>query len=192
MQITPHPSSEPSGATYAGHFIRSFNVALLQAAPGSQITEPTVGFAFLLRHRETRVLKFTRGVLVDLSYELSGAFSRFPDADQRERIAWLVDRADRGLLTDTELLTLREHPISGYLLNIPSIPADMATARPSHYVTLVHIDAHPDVFLFDVTFADQTTERFSLATSVVGYLVDKMSSALAKLDALYDGKHGAA
>lgn len=166
---------------FLGDTVVSFVEAILTPMPNSISDQITAGIVLLLTDGQTAVIKFTLDTLRRFIPELSGALQKFPDVDQRDALEALMERHDSG---EKVFESIQSHPISIYIARRPTaFPESAKTALNSQYVKFVHINAYPDVFKFDFTFADKSTRRISMASCVAVYFKER-------LEKLYDAISG--
>ena len=79
---------------------------------------------------------------------------------------------------------LESHPIAICIKNKPSDNhlrnSELATS--SKYVKFIHANAYPDVYKIDCTYADNTSDRFSFAASVIPLFQDSLQHALLQIN----------
>lgn len=173
--------TDPKDHAFMGHFIESFNTAILTALPNSHFLDPTAAFIFKLSSGSLRVIKLTRKIIERLRGEIKAALEYFPEADQKD----YLKRALRDeAFVQANLEMILTHPISIHLENIPDAPCEIRDAHNYEYVKFIHVNAYQNIFKFDITFLDGSAERFSMASSVVMYFLESIDGACSILSEL--------
>ncbi len=175
-------SDEDKDTLWMGHFVKSFAVVVLADAKDMVSSEKRVGILFILQNGTSKVIKLLRATATELLSEIQRYIEFTPEVTAL--FSGYCEALERGTSDGVANAMLESHPIAVCIRSKPSddLLRNSEIATSDKYVKFIHANAYSDVYKIDCTYADNTSDRFSFASSIVPLFQDSLQHALAQIN----------